>query len=200
MRLFKKYVTCIMTFFIPSTCVKFCLFYSNTSPVLFTKNKLWNERREFAYMAVSPYHVILKEVETDIVRHNWIFKYTHNSHWQICGIIIFFGKYYIVISDTMVDSFFDVFFLLIAVNNIRTSWITKKERLSYRKKYKEEFVWGTSLFWLLAFFSMSFFVAFLVYSLLFPKWRICWVAPIKIHNIAIDCILCDDIMSERSNI
>ena len=66
-------------------------------------------------MAVSPYHVILKEVETDIVRHNWTFKYTHNSHWQSYGIIIFLGEYYLVISDTMVDSFFDVFFLLITV-------------------------------------------------------------------------------------
>ena len=31
-------------------------------------------------------------------------------------------------------------------NTIRGSWETKKERLSYRKKYTEEFVWGISLF------------------------------------------------------
>ena len=48
--------------------------------------------------------------------------------------------------------------------NITALWETKKEqRLSYRRKYIEEFVWGTSLFWLHALFSMSFFVAFFVY-------------------------------------
>ena len=47
MGLFKKYVTCTMTFFTPFTFVKPCQFYSSTSPILFTKNdKLWNERKE----------------------------------------------------------------------------------------------------------------------------------------------------------
>ena len=49
---------------------------------------------------------------------------------------------------------------------------------------KEEFVWETSLFWLHALLSMLFFVAFFVYSLPLPKWRTCWMAPIKIHNIS----------------
>ena len=46
---FKKYVTCIMAFFIPfhSTCITLCQFYYIASPVLLTKNKkLWNERKE----------------------------------------------------------------------------------------------------------------------------------------------------------
>ena len=59
-------------------------------------------------------------------------------------------------------------------NTIRKSWETKKERLSYRKKYIEEFVWGISLFWLHA----CLFLAFFVYFLPLPT---CGMAAIKIH-------------------
>ena len=43
-----SYLTCIMAFFIPFTCIhSLCQFYSNSSPVLFTKNnKLRNERKD----------------------------------------------------------------------------------------------------------------------------------------------------------
>ena len=44
-------VTCLTAFFIPLTYVIFCQFYSITSPVLFTKNKLWNDRKQgFSYI------------------------------------------------------------------------------------------------------------------------------------------------------
>ena len=48
----KKYVTCIIAFFISLSCVTFSQFYSITSLVLFTENnKLWNERKEgFLYI------------------------------------------------------------------------------------------------------------------------------------------------------
>ena len=72
--------------------------------------------------------------------------------------------------------------------------------MSYRKKYIEESVWGTSLFWMHALLSMSLFVTFFVYCLPFSKWRISWMVHIKISNIAMGGILCDDIMSERSKI
>ena len=91
-------------------------------------------------------------------------------------------------------------FLLADYNITRASWKTKKERLSYRKKYKEEFVSGTSLFWLHALLSMSFSVAFFVFSLPFPKKPTCWMIPIKIHNIVMVGILCDDTISEQSKI
>ena len=57
---FKKYVTCIMAFCIPLTCVTLPQFHSFTSLVLFSKNnKLWNEKKkDFGYMAASAYHVI----------------------------------------------------------------------------------------------------------------------------------------------
>ena len=69
-------------------------------------------------MAASAYHVILKEVKSHILIHNWIFRHTcciNNPHWQISGIIIFLCKHYIVTSDTLAGSFLDVLFLLLAV-------------------------------------------------------------------------------------
>ena len=64
--------------------------------------------------------------------------------------------------------FFGCVLFLARCNISRASWETKKERLSYRIKYIAEFVWWTLLFWLHALLSMSFFVAFFVYSLPFP--------------------------------
>ena len=79
-------------------------------------------------------------------------------------------------------------------NIIGMLWETKKEqRLSYRKSYIEEFVWRVSLFWLHALLSMKFFVTFFVYSVPFLKWHTCWMDPIKMHNVAMGGILCDDI-------
>ena len=57
------------------------------------------------------------------------------------------------------------FIFVACCNIIRALWETKKEeRLSRWKKYKEEFVRRASLFWLLTPPTMSFFVAFFVYS------------------------------------
>ena len=57
----------------------------------------------------------------------------NNPHWQSSGIIIFLCKYYIVISDTLVGSFLDVLFLLLAVilselheKPRRKDWVTEK--------------------------------------------------------------------------
>ena len=41
--------------------------------------------------------------------------YINNPHWQSGGIITFLWKYFIVISDALVDSFLYVLFLLLAV-------------------------------------------------------------------------------------
>ena len=87
-------------------------------------------------MAASAYHVISTEVE------NHIFKpiefldtsaFINNPHWQSSGILIFLCKYYIVISDTLVGSFLDVLFLLLAVilselceKPRRKEWVTEK--------------------------------------------------------------------------
>ena len=143
-------------------------------------------------MAASAYHVILKEVENQIFRHSWVFRHicvckqpTLTKQWNYNIFVQILYSYF-----RYTGRLFLGYALFVArCNTIRTSWETKKERLSYRKKYIEEFVWEISLFWLHALLSMSFFVAFLVYSL--PKWRTCWIAPIKIHNIAMGGILCD---------
>ena len=153
-------------------------------------------------MAASSYHVISKEIE---IRSLGTIEFidTHvcinNPHWLTSGITIFLCKYEVVISDTLVVSFLDVLFLLVAV--ILSEFMrNQKERLSYRKKSIEKSVWRTSRFRLHALLSVSFFVTFFVYCLSLPKWRTCWMDPTKIHNIAMAGILCDETMSERSKI
>ena len=87
-------------------------------------------------MAASVYHVISTEVE------NHIFKtieflgtsaFINNQHWQRSEILIFLCKYCIVISETLVGSFLDVHFLLLAVilselheKPRREDWVTEK--------------------------------------------------------------------------
>ena len=58
---------------------------------------------------------------------------TNNPHWQSSRIIIFLWKYYIVISDTLVGSFLDVLFWLLAVilselheRPRRKDWVSEK--------------------------------------------------------------------------
>ena len=133
-------------------------------------------------------HVISWEVKNDTFRRNWIFRHSfciNNPHWQSGGIKIFLYKFFIVISDKLVCTFLDVLFLLLAVSE---------------KKYIEEFVWVTSLFWMHTLLSMSLFIAFFVYSLHISKWHSCSMVPTKIHNIAMEGIQCDYIMNERSKI
>ena len=66
--------------------------------------------------------------------------------------------------------------------------------------YIEEFVWGTSLFLMHALLSMSFFVAFFVYSSTASPSQVTNLVngPVKIDNIAMGSTLCDDIVSEWS--
>ena len=149
-------------------------------------------------MAASAYHIIPTEIKKYILIQNWIFRYTcciNNTHWQIIGIIIFWCKHYLVILDTLVGSFSDVLFLLLAV--ILSGLDEKPKR---KKKYIKEFVRKASLFWLRTLLSISLFVAFFIYSLTLPKWCTCWMAPIMIHNIAMVGILSNEIMNERLKI
>ena len=119
---FKKYVTCIMAFFNPLNFVKFRQFYSTTSPVSLTKLHRetieWEGKIFFANMAVLAYHVISTEAEKHIFKHNWIFRhsciYKQPTLTKLWNFHIF-CKYYIVILDTLVSSFLDILFLLLAV-------------------------------------------------------------------------------------
>ena len=154
-------------------------------------------------MTALAYHIESKEVENHIFRHNWIFRHKciykqppltkqwdYNIFVQIYSYFRYTGRLFL----------WCVLFVA-RCNNIRASWETNKQkRFSYRKKYIEEFVWRTSLFWLHALLSIMSFVAFFSNSLLLSRGYTCWMAPIKIHHIPAGGILCDDIMSERSKI
>ena len=67
----------------------------------------WEEKRFFVHMVILVCHVILKEVQNQIFRHNHILD-THvcikNPYWQRSEIIRFLCKYYIPISDTLIGS------------------------------------------------------------------------------------------------
>ena len=69
-------------------------------------------------MAASAYHVISKEVENHIFRPNLIFRHTcmykQPTLRKYTGILIFLCKYYIDISETLVGSFLELLFLLLA--------------------------------------------------------------------------------------
>ena len=129
----------------------------------------WKKRRIFVHMAASTYHVISKEVENRVFKHNRIFRHTcmdkqpilttkwnHNNFLQILHSYLRYT-----------DRLLDVFFLLLAVILSELHENPRKKKLSFRKKCIEAFVWRTSLFWLHALLLMSFFVPFFVYSLPF---------------------------------
>ena len=121
MGLFKNYVTCIMAFFTPFKHLSPFVNFTQTLPLWYSLNftkKEWEKRIFFSHLAASAYHVISKEVRNHILRRNLIFRHIcciNNPHWQSGRIIIFLYKYYIVISDTLVGFFSDVFFLLLAL-------------------------------------------------------------------------------------
>ena len=163
---FKRYVTCIITFFISFICVTLCQFYSITYPGLFTKSsKLWKARKNnfwYIWLLTLSRHTKagrISHLYKCIFKDKCIYKQLIlTKHWNY-GIISFLW-------------------------NVRASWETKKERSSHRKKYIDEFVWGITF---LAAYPRSYviffvFVAFFIYSLPLIKWRTCWIVPIKIHN------------------
>ena len=87
-------------------------------------------------MAASVHHVISTEVENHILKPIEfldISTFLNNQHRQSSEILIFLCKYCIVISETLVGSFLDVHFLLLAVilselheKPRRKDWVTEK--------------------------------------------------------------------------
>ena len=144
-------------------------------------------------MAAWTYHVISKEVENHIRKHDWLITHlcmdkqpTLTKQWKyFCTNIS-----YIVISDTLVASFLDVFFLN-ARFNIFSFMLTQEGKIQFQKK-EIEFVWVTKLFWLHALLSMSFFVAASSTPFPFPS-------DVLTQWLYGD-VLCDDMMSKRSKI
>ena len=130
-------------------------------------------------MAASAYHVISTEVE------NHIFKpiefldtsaFINNPHWQSSGILIFLRKFCIVISDTLVGSFLNVQFLLLAAILSELHEKPRRKDRVTEKSTSKNLCWGYHFFDC----TLSFlFVAFFVYSLPLPNWRSCGMTPIK---------------------
>ena len=144
--------------------------------------------------AASSYRVMSKQVENGIFRHKWIYRHTcmrKQPHWQSSGIIIFLCKYYIIISNTLGGSLFDVLFLFLPVvlSEFHKKPRRNKEWVTEKSTWKN-FCEGHHFLRLHASLSVPFFVTLFVYSLPFPKWHNCWMAPIKIHNNAMGGILC----------
>ena len=127
------------------------------------------EQRRFLYIWLLP-HITLYQNRYNIASlHTIAFFDTHvsinNPYWQSSGImkVVQILHNYIRYTDRLLDCLL-VVGSLVASNIVRASWKIKKKRLTYRKKYIEEFVWVKSLFCLHALpLLMSFFVAFFVY-------------------------------------
>ena len=136
---FKKY-----SFFIPFSSVTLCQSYSISPPVLFTKiNKPWNERKEdFLYMQllqrITLYQRRSKITPLNIIAFLDTHVYINNPYWQSRGIMIFLKRYYIVISDALICS--QTCFSCCLLQYYQSLIIYKKERLSYRRKYIDQFM------------------------------------------------------------
>ena len=128
------------------------------------------------------------------MRRNWIFGHTfcmNNPHWQSGGVIIFLCKYFIVISDILVGTFLHVPFLLVVV--IRATWEEGIKIELQKKVHRRICVTDITFFDCTpSFLCHVLLLAFFVYSLPLSKWRTCWMVLTKIHNIATECILCDE--------
>ena len=136
-------------------------------------------------MATLAHHVTITDVENHIFKHNWIFRHlciykqpTSTKWWNFNIFVQILYSYF-----TYTGRLFLGCALFVArCNTIRTSWETKKERLSYRKKYIEVFVWGYHFFdYTLSILCL--FSAFFHYSLLLLTWHTCGMASIKIHTL-----------------
>ena len=132
---FKKFLTCIMAFFILITYLTLCQFYSFPSPVVFTKSsKFWNQRKEyFLYMAASVYHVISKEVENEKFIQNRIFKHTCLYKQLMLTKKWNYNIFVQILHSSITYTDLGCVFLVARFNIIRASQEIKKERSSCTK-------------------------------------------------------------------
>ena len=153
-------------------------------------------------MVASAYNVISTEVENHIfktIEFLDISAFINNPHWHSSGNLIFFVQILYSYFRYTGRLFLGCALFVAGCNTIRTSWETKKERLSYRKKYIKEFVWGISFFWIHALLSMS-LSCFLCLLPLPSQAMQLWNGSYEDTYIAMGDILCDDMMSKRSKI
>ena len=109
-------------------------------------------------MTASAYHVISKEVENRIFRHNRTFRHTfmyQQPTLTSSGIITFLCKYYIVISDTLISSWMSFFFARCKPR--RKDWVTEKVHRRIRVRHILSFFHLLPPFHLLLFYVKIFF-------------------------------------------
>ena len=169
---FKKYVTCIVAIFTPFNFATLC----------WEKRSYWMRGNKifciYGCFSVSSYINGGTSVNTIELLSTYVF--VNNPHWKIVQFYYFSNIFQYFLYNYFRYTgrlFLRCPLFVIRCNIIIASWETKTERLSYRKKYIEEFVWVISLFWLHTLLSVL-FVAFFVYSFPLPKWRSCRMTPI----------------------
>ena len=169
---FKKCVTWIMAF-LPHSPLLSPFNFTLSLPLGYSLNiRHYGMRRNFFLHIWLFQHITLYQRRlniTSLVTINFLETHAciNNPHKKVVYYNIFVQILYSYFRYTN-RLFLGCVLFLARCNISRASWETKKERLSYRIKYIAEFVWWTLLFWLHALLSMSFFVAFFVYSLPFP--------------------------------
>ena len=149
---FKRYITCIMTFFIPfySTCDTLWQFYSIASPVLFTENnKLWNRRKEdFLYIWMLQCITLYQRVQKTASLEKIAFLDTHlcisNLYQQSSGIIIFLCKYYIVVSAKLIGCW--VSFSRFSSQNYQRLMTNQEGKIELQKKVDRRICLWDSIF------------------------------------------------------
>ena len=121
-----------------------------------------------------------------------------NPHWQ-SSEIMFFCKLDVVISDILVDSFYDVLYVVLSVilpelheKPRRKDWITEKSA-------KRNLCEGHHFLAARPTFFYVILCCFLRLLSPLAKWCTCWMAPIKKYKAMVG-VLSHDIMSERSKI
>ena len=147
-------------------------------------------------------HITLYQRRFKITSLSWVFRHfciykqpTFTKQWSFNIFVQILYSYFRYTGRL----FLGCALFVAGCNTIRTSWETKKERLSYRKKYIKEFVWGISFFWIHALLSMS-LSCFLCLLPLPSQAMQLWNGSYEDTYIAMGDILCDDMMSKRSKI
>ena len=73
MEAIKQYVTCIMTFFFPFTCVTLFQLYSITSPVLLEISNYCMTKKRFLYIWLLQSNTLYERRQKYCFKHNYIF-------------------------------------------------------------------------------------------------------------------------------
>ena len=166
MRPFKKYVTSIMVFFTPLTFVKLIKFFLSLPLSYSIKTRSYGMKEKkifciYGWFSVSRY---IEEGRKSLCRRNWIYKHTCmyeqptlTKQWNYSIFVNLLYSYFKYTNRL----FLGCVLFVGCCSIIWASRETKKERLSYRKRYSERGLY--------ALLSMSFFLLSLSTHSPFPS-------------------------------